>query len=80
MVAANTAPDSMTINIVDVYRLVRLAVKEATVRSIHQRRVAIATVTDTLRTMLSIHAVMLRAGTTEPYKPTLGSPINCEAA
>ena len=44
-------PDSMIIYIEDANRLVRVlvAVKEAVVRPIRQRRVAIAAVTDTLR-------------------------------
>ena len=73
VVTADMAPDSTTTNIEDTYRLVRVAVREATVRSIHQRRPAIATVTDTLRLISNAHADVRREDVTEPYSPSLGS-------
>jgi len=66
------APDSITAYTESAYRLVRVDVKEAVFRPIHQRRPAIAIVTNKLRVILSTHADIARPGTTEPYWPTLG--------
>ena len=56
------ALDSTMIYIEDANRLVQVlvAVKEVVVRPIHQRRAAIAAVTDMLRVNLSAHAEMSR--------------------
>ena len=73
VVTADMAPDSTTTYIEDTYRLVRVAVKEAIVRSIHQRRPAIATVTDKVRLISNAHADLRREDVTEPYNPSFGS-------
>ena len=80
VVAADMAPDSTTTYIEDTYRLVRVAVKEATVRSIHQRRPAIAAVTDKTRLVSNAHADVRREDVTEPYNPSFGSVDTGEAA
>ena len=73
-------PDSTMTYIENACRLDRVDVKEAIVRPIHQRRPTIATVTDTLRVILSTHPGITRPGTTEPYGPTFGCEIKAAAA
>ena len=65
-------PDSMMIYIEDANRLVRVlvAVKEAVVRPIHQRRIAIAAVMDTLRVNSKTHAEVNRDLVAKPNNPS----------
>ena len=70
---AKMAPDSTMTYIENAYRLDRVDVKEAIFRPIHQRRPAIAMVTDKLRVISSTHADVTRSRTAElPYGPTFG--------
>ena len=76
------APDSMMTYIEDANRLVRVlvAVKEAMVRPTHQRRVAIAAVTDTLRMNPKIHAEVCRDLVEKPYNPSFEEADTASAA
>ena len=75
-------PDSMIIYIEDANRLVRvlMTVKDAMVRPIHQRRVAIAAVTDILRTNPKTHAEVSRDLVSKPYTPPFEEADTTEAA
>ena len=59
---------------------VEVAVREAMVRPTHQRRVAIAAVTDTLRVNPRTHAEMMRDLVMEPYTPLFVNADTAEAA
>ena len=66
----------------DAIRLVRVivAVKEAVVRPVHQRRVAIAAVTDVWRVSPKAHAEVSRDLFAKPYNPSFEEADTAEAA
>ena len=70
LVAKATAPDSMTIYIEVVNRLVEVSVKEAIVRPIHQRRATIAPVTDAWSVNPNANADIMKEVFTELYTPS----------
>ena len=76
------APDSMMIYTEDANRLVRVrvAVKEAVVRPIHKRRVAIAAVTDAWRVNPRTHAEMNRDHPAKLYSLSFEETDTAEAA
>ena len=76
------APDSMIIYTEDANRLVRVrvAVKEAVVRPIHKRRVAIAAATDAWRVNPRTHAEVNRDLPARLYSPSFEETDTAEAA
>ena len=73
LVTEKMAPDSTTTYIVDANRLLGVAIGEAIVLPIHQRRATIAPVTDTLSVNPDAHADIMREEVTGPYNPSFGS-------
>ena len=80
LVAKATAPDSMTIYIEVVNRLVEVSVKEAIVRPIHQRRATIAPVTDAWSVNPNANADIMKEVFTELYTPSYESVDTAEDA
>jgi len=74
-------PESTMMYIEDVNRLVGVAVKEVIVRSICQRRAAVAPETDASRMNENTHADIMSEVVAEPYNPgPFGSADTAQAA